>query len=240
MPVARFSRYLLRTTDVEAASAFYDAVLGHRGDGIVLLHEAALARGARPHWLGHVGVQQLGGREAVAARFVERGAERLGPPVGVGDFVILRDPNGVIGAVYDANAAKAESQANVLWHQLNTQHPEGAAANYQALFGWSFTTKLELGSLGSHQHFAFSTGDTSCGIVSDIQGRPEVHPHWLFYFGVPSLDNAVARARELGASVAGVFTLPGGARIAVCDDPQGAAFGLVEPQDAARLAQAAG
>ena len=57
MSSPRFSRYLLRTTDVEAATAFYGAVLERSGDGIVLLHESAIARGARPHWPGHVGVR---------------------------------------------------------------------------------------------------------------------------------------------------------------------------------------
>src|SRR6187397_547420 len=94
-----FSRYLLRTTDVAAAAAFYDAVLGGRGHGIVPLHEAALARGARPHWLGHVQVRELGGVEALAARFIERGATRLGPTPGVGDFVVLRDAGGALVAV---------------------------------------------------------------------------------------------------------------------------------------------
>src|SRR5689334_13898655 len=114
---SRFSRYLLRTTDVEAAAAFYGAVLERCGDGVVPLHESAIARGARPHWLGHVGVRELGGADAVAARFVERGAMRLGPPPGVGDFVVLRDAGGAIVAVTDSSA---ESCAGVVWHQLNT------------------------------------------------------------------------------------------------------------------------
>lgn len=235
MPLARFVRYLLRTTDVEAAGTFYDAVLGHRGDGIVLLHETAIARGARPHWLGHIRVHHLGGRDAVAANFVERGATRLGPPVGMGDFVVFRDPGGAVVAVTDATA---ESAAGVVWHQLNTTNAAGSVANYGALFGWSFTSKLDLGPLGRHQHFAFDAGESNCGLISDIEGRPGVHPHWLFFFGVPSLDSALARAREHGGTVVGPIQLPNGVRVAVCDDAQGAAFGLVDAKDAARLADA--
>lgn len=67
------------------------------------------------------------------------------------------------------------------------------------------------------------------------RGRPEVHTHWLF-FSVPSLDVAVGRVREHGGLVIGPMELPGGARVAACDDPQGAAFGLIEPGDAGRLA----
>jgi uncharacterized protein len=230
---SRFSRYLLRTTDVEAAAAFYDGVLERRGDGIVLLHESAIARGARPHWLGHIGVRELGGAEAIAARFVELGAMRLGPPAGVGDFVVLRDPGGAIVAVTDS---AAESSAGVVWHQLNTREPSRAAATYSALFGWSFTEKLDLGQLGRHQRFAFGTGESSIGVISDVEGRPEVHTHWLFFFVVPSLDVAVQRVRTHGGIAIGPIELPNGARVAACDDAQGAAFGVIELNDSAGLA----
>ena len=57
---------------------------------------------------------------------------------------------------------------------------------------------------------------------------PHIHPHWLFHFRVPALDAAVDRVRAGGGLVAATFELPDGRRIAVCDDPQGAAFALEE------------
>jgi len=231
---APFSRYLLRTTDVTAAAAFYDAVLAGRGDGMVPLHEEALARGARPHWLGHVRARDLGGSEALAAHFIERGAARLGPAPGRGDFVVLRDPGGALLGLTDS---EAESAAGVVWHQLNTRDPDQAAENYAALFGWSHSAPFDLGELGQHRRFAYGAGAESVGLVSGIEGRPLVHPHWLFFFAVPSLDEGVGRVRELGGVVLGPTVLPGGARVAVCDDPQGAAFGLIEPHDASKLAR---
>lgn len=232
MPPTRFTRYLLRTTDVPAATAFYDAVLERRGDGIVQLHESALARGARSHWLGHIGVRGLGGADAVAAKFIERGAMRLGPPPGVADFVVLRDPGGAIVALTDN---PAESSAGVAWHQLNTRDASQAAAHYSSLFGWTFAEKLDLGALGHHQRFAFAPGAPNIGVLSDIEARPQVHTHWLYFFAVPSLDAAVARVQTQGGLVIGPLELPSGARIAACDDPQGAAFGLVEQSDVAKL-----
>jgi len=231
---SRFSRYLLRTTDVAAAAAFYDGVLERHGDGIVLLHESAIARGARPHWLGHITVAELGGAEAMAARFVELGAMRLGPPPGSGDFVVLRDPGGAIVALTDS---VVESSAGVVWHQLNTRDSSSAAANYSALFGWSLTEKLDLGRHGHHQRFAFGTGDSSLGVISDVEGRAEVHTHWLFFFSVPSLNVAVQRVRAHGGIAIGPIELPNGVRVAACDDAQGAAFGVIELNDAAVLAR---
>jgi len=222
---SHFSRYLLRTTDVEGAAVFYDAVLGRRGDGIALLPEAAIARGARPHWLGHIGVHGRGAAEVMAARFVELGATRLSPPAVASDVVILRDPGGAIVAVTDS---AAKSSADVVWHQLNTRKPSAAAANYSSLFGWSLTETADLGDLGRHQHFAFGPGESSGGAIADIEGRPEVHAHWLFFFAVASLDASLERVRTNGGFAIGPFELPNGERGAVCDDAQGAAFGLFE------------
>jgi hypothetical protein len=126
MSTSGFSRYVLRTTGIEAAAAFYDVVLGRRGDGIVRLPESAIARGAPAHWLGHIGVGQRGGAQAVADGFVARGATRLGPPVAKGEAVVLRDPGGAVVAVTDD---APESSAGVRWHQLNTHASSDAAAS---------------------------------------------------------------------------------------------------------------
>lgn len=223
MPSPRFSRHLLRTSDVPAATAFYDAVLGQRRDEIVPLPEAAIARGAPPHWLGHIAVSDVGGAQALAGRFVERGALRLGPP-SAGD-VILRDPGGAILALTDA---RGEPATAVAWYQLNTRDRAAATANYAALFGWSFTEQLDLGALGRHQRFAFASGEPISGVFSDVEGRPGVHTHWLFYFAVRSLEGALEQVRKHGGVAIGPLELPDGVRVAVCDDPQGAAFGLIE------------
>jgi hypothetical protein len=51
--------------------------------------------------------------------------------------------------------------------------------------------------------------------------------------------SALFGVRRHGGIVIGPIELPNGVRVAACDDAQGAAFGLVEPEDAARLASVA-
>jgi hypothetical protein len=46
----------LRTSDVVAAWAFYASVFGDVVIDVVPLHEQAVARGARPHWIGYLDV----------------------------------------------------------------------------------------------------------------------------------------------------------------------------------------
>jgi len=94
----RFVRFVFRTTDVSAGRAFYASVLGDAvtDTTFVPLHEQALARGARPHWLGLLGVADVD----AAARAVEaRGGTRLGPTAPYfegGELAVVRDPGGAI------------------------------------------------------------------------------------------------------------------------------------------------
>jgi predicted enzyme related to lactoylglutathione lyase len=224
--MTRFCRFELRTTDVAAARAFYSALLGEGGMDIVPLPAEAAARGARAHWLGHLGVEEV---ERTARAFVELGAARLGPTrptSGGGEVAIVRDPGGAVVAL--ATPPPVPVRDDVVWHLLNTSDLERCIASYRELFGWHFTERLELGALGVYHPFTWHPGGASVGSMADITQRPGVHPHWLFHFHVAALEPALARVRAAGGLVIGPMVLPGGERIAVCDDPQGAAFTLRE------------
>jgi predicted enzyme related to lactoylglutathione lyase len=217
MPNARFARYVLRTADAPAAQAFYQDVLGHQADHIYPLHEQALARGARPHWLGHIDVADPA---AAAAPFLAAGGLQYGErPDGV---VVLRDPGGAILALGGVNGP---SRAGVQLHVLRAPNAENLAARYVELFGWSLGERLVLAKGETYRRFAFAPGEPSAGVVGDVTAG--VHPQWLFFFAVPSLENALAKVRAHGGVAIEPSELPDGRQVAACDDPQGAAFGLV-------------
>lgn len=237
--MTRFFQITLRTHDVDAARAFYATVLGPCALNIVQLHEQAVARGARPHWLG---LLDVGNVDDAIATFAERGATRLSPtwvnPEGL-EGATLRDPGGAIIALGKPPApAPAQASASskgpgpeVLWHELNTADVDRAKANYGELFGWEFKAPLHFSHLGaSHvfHPFAWERGGAPVGSMCDIAGRPGVHPHWIFHFRVAALDPAMSKVKAEGGIVIGPITLPSGDRIAVCDDPQGAAFAIRE------------
>jgi predicted enzyme related to lactoylglutathione lyase len=223
----RFCRFELRTTDADAARAFYARILGHDRAVIWPLHEQALARGARPHWVGYLGVEDVG---RTSAAFIERGATRLGPApptVEGGEAVVLRDPGGAIVALATPQANVGANVAAV-WQVLNTNDIERVTASYRELFGWELTDRTELGALGTYQQFAWEPGGASVGAIGDIATRPGVHPHWLFFFEVDALEPAMAATRAAGGIALDPVVLPTGERICVFDDPQGAAFALRE------------
>lgn len=215
----RFCRLQLRTTDVAGARAFYESVLGDAELEIVELPERARALGAPAHWLGQIGVDDL---DASVAAFLERGASRLGPPGG--EVAILRDPGGAGVALREGAPARMPDLA---WFLLNTENVENAKATYGAVFGWTFFEPRALGDAGVFHELAWEPGGEPVGAMTGIEGRPGVHPHWLFYFRVAEMTAAVEAVRAGGGTVVHEMTLPTGAKIAVCDDPQGAAFAMM-------------
>jgi predicted enzyme related to lactoylglutathione lyase len=228
--MVKFCRLALRTTDADAARTFYAKVLGHDRAEIWPLHEQARARGARPHWLGHLGVPDV---ERTTAAFVNRGATPLGPAQPTGDggqTAVLRDPGGAIVAVSTPPTSSASANASVTaaWYLLNTTDAAKALVNYHELFGWEVKERVEIPPHGAFHPFAWEAGGPSAGGITDITGMPGRHPHWLFFFRVDALDPAIAAARGTGGLVLDPIVLPSGERVCVCDDPQGAAFALLE------------
>lgn len=215
-----FSRFTLRTTDAAGAIDFYDAVIGGHGDAVFPLHEQAIARGARPHWLGHLDVADP---EAAAAPLIARGAQRLGP--GPQGTVVLRDPG---GALLGLGGVPGPSTAGIVWHVLRSRDAERAASTYAELFGWSLLDEIDLGPVGRYRPFAWRAGHAPAGVIGGVEGFPGVHTQWLFFFRVPSVERAVAEVTARGGVVASINELPNGRRAAACDDPQGAAFGVID------------
>lgn len=220
----RFDRWVLRTTDVDAARAFYGTLFGDAGE-VAPLPAEALARGARPHWLGHLGVGDV---EATAEAFLARGATRLGAvrAEARGRVVTLRDPGGAVVALHPRVPMPLRN--DVVLCALNTPDLARTSEAYCALFGWQRQASIALGEHGTLHTFSYESGGARVGSFADTAGRPGVHPHWLFHFRVPSLATAIAYVREAGGLVLDPIALPDGGRVAVCDDPQGAAFALRE------------
>jgi len=223
---ARFVSYALRTTEPERAHAFYAEVVSAELPPIGLLPEMARLRGAPAHWLGHVGVRSVG---SIVTNFVARGGEQLGPLVKLGDdeMAVLRDPFGSVVAVRTASTRVTDA-AEIGWHQLHTHDHERAFAFYEEMFGWRGVDAL------AHKDdryliFAWDSVAPPVGTIGNTANRHGVHPHWTYFFVVPDLDASLERAASGGGErTFGPFRRPNGTRVAVCHDPQGAEFGLMQ------------
>ena len=245
----RFSWVELMTTDPVAAKRFYQEVVGWgatemtggpmqyflftSGDapvaGLMGLPPDAATQGAPPSWLGYVEVPDV---DATIGQAVKLGAKVIAPAMDIpqaGRFAVLQDPQGAaIGILSSANPLTPETDPaahEFSWHELTTSDQAGAIAFYEQLFGWEKKSEMDMGPMGVYHMFGrdrFTYG----GIMPKAPQGPGTY--WLYYVRVAdSADAAAERAARLGAkTILPPMDVPGGDRVAVLSDPQGAVFGV--------------
>jgi predicted enzyme related to lactoylglutathione lyase len=248
--LGRFVWYELITTDKERAKAFYSKVLGWGtqdvsmpgaayslftlGDasvgGLINLPTDADKIGAKPRWIGYVGVYDVDDTAALINQL--GGAMHVSPTnfYNFSRFAVAADPQtasfGLISWLRPVRLLQADLNipGRVVWHELLAADREKALAFYSSLFGWQ-KKEARVGPRGTYQ--LFSAGqETIGGMVT--KPRTVSTPSWIYYFNVADIDVAVKRVKNGGGQVLeGPIEVPGGSWILQCLDPQGALFALV-------------
>jgi predicted enzyme related to lactoylglutathione lyase len=252
--------YELMTPDGDASKAFYDKVVGWqigepvaeyqgyrmigRSDGgfaggVLQLTDEMQHHGARPTWLGYIGVDDT---DAAVASIEQAGGKALMPPFDipkVGRVAMVTDPQGV--PFYVMKPIPPEGQENqqsdvfsvdqpqrVRWNELATTDPDAAIRFYGDQFGWSQEGDMDMGEMGKYR-FIQNRGTT----IGAVMAKPAQLPvsKWTYYFGVEGIDRAVEAIKSSGGQVLnGPMEIPGGEFAVNAIDPQGASFGLVGPR----------
>lgn len=111
------------------------------------------------------------------------------------------------------------------WNELLTGDVAGAGAFYTKLFGWQAAAMP-----GGMPYTIFKKDEMFVGGMMTLP-MPGVPPHWLNYVSVESADASAARIAELGGKICKApFDIPNVGRIAIAQDPQGAVFGIFQPE----------
>jgi hypothetical protein len=251
LPNGQFVWYEHLTHDAEAASAFYQHVVGwsaaaadipdappytilsagERPVAGLMTFPEGCGTGSDPGWVGYVSVDDV---DAFVAKVEALGGTlHVGPMeiAEVGRFAVVADPQGAVFALYTSACEGPPPPAMGTpglagWHELWAKDGAAAFAFYAELFGWTKTEAFDMGPSGVYQLFATAT-EAVGGMMTAEAG---VSTGWLFYFNVPELDAAMARVLDKGGKVAfGPQEVPGGMWIIQCHDPQGGEFALVAP-----------
>jgi len=107
------------------------------------------------------------------------------------------------------------------WNELATGDAAAATKFYSTLFGWT-TSAIPLGD-GTDYVMLQHDGKDAAALYETKQSPP----HWLSYVSVAVVDDAVAKAKELGGTLfAGPMDVTDAGRMAVLADPQGAVFAV--------------
>jgi predicted enzyme related to lactoylglutathione lyase len=250
-----FIWYELMTSDLDSALDFYRAIVGwstadepnaaaagvryailsagERGiGGAIQLTDEMTAHGARPGWLGYIGVADT---DAKAKAVADAGGKILMGPAdipNVGRFALVADPGGAPFHLMTPNPrpdvppVPEGTPGTVGWHELYAGGGEKAAfAFYSSQFGWETLTEMDMGPMGVYRIFG-ADGARLGGMMN----KPEQLPTsvWGYYFHVDGIDAAAERVRANGGTVrTGPMEVPDESWIIQGSDPQGAAFSLV-------------
>lgn len=115
------------------------------------------------------------------------------------------------------------------WVDLTTSDAGAAKDFYGGLFGWDFEDN-EIPGDGGVYTMCKVDGDYVAAIPGSTDQAP---PHWNSYVTVASADESATRAKELGAHVIeGPFDVMEAGRMALFQDPTGAALCVWEARDA--------
>lgn len=248
--------YELMTTDSDAATKFYGAVVpgwsisgpiggdqdyrminrsdGGMAGGVLKLTDEMRSEGGRPLWMGYVGVDDV---DATVARIEAKGGKALMPAFDIpqGRIAMVADPQGnpfyVMKPIPPADKPEAESDVFSSDQEQRVSWnelstPDPAAA--RQFYGELFGwVSDDFMDMGEFGEYRFfDHGSTRIGAVSGVV--PGAPAGWRYYIRVPSISKSAESVKANGGTIAmGPMEVPGGDHIIIGHDPQGAEFALV-------------
>ena len=243
--------YELMTTDMKAAQAFYNAVIGWTSSpfqgapqpyatfnrsaeapvaGVMTTPEGV---NAPPFWAMYVGVPK---KEEAAADIRRLGGSDVSPVIDipkVGRMQMMKDPQGAAFYIIQPASTEGPPEAapevgEASWHELMTTDASAAMKFYSDVFHWQPSDTMDMGDMGKYLMFNRPHGMIG-GMMNRPPGMAHVPPNWAIYFRVPDINAAVERIKINGGKILnGPMEVPGGDRVVNAMDPHGAAFSLHE------------
>lgn len=249
--------YELITTDTEAATAFYGELVGwttqemptapglppytiwEATDGgtktgvgglVPRPAEATIPAG----WYAYFSVADVDAK--IAENAAAGGRTHMGgyDIPHVGRIALVEDAQGIVFYLMTPTpptpGATSTSFSGTLpqrcaWNELVTTDHKAALPYYRDLLGWVSNEAMPMGAMGDYSFI--DAGGIQIGAMMD-RSASEQPLKWTFYFRVPSADAAAEQVKALGGQVImGPMDVPGGQRIIVAVDPQGASVGFV-------------
>lgn len=254
-----FCKVDLNARDPDAARVFYSGLFGWTGefagragnaapyerfflDGLLVAGMGRMSdemrdAGAPSAWVSYIRVDDAA---AVAASAEELGAKITVPATTIGEagrIAFIEDTTGAGVAFWEAGLEPGAEATKVpgtfCWNELATPDLDLAQAFYAELLGWT-------GYVNPHSPAPYriieNAGRSNGGILEMTGEWGGAPPHWIVYFAVEDAAAAAERVRALGGTVHhGPFDTAAG-KLVVCRDNQGAAFHMLELEQAADAA----
>jgi hypothetical protein len=245
---SKFVWYDLMTSDVKAAAAFYEKVVGWKiadsgmpgmdywiitmnSDQVGgMMPKPPTAQSMPPMWNGYIASADVDADSKKAAKLGGMICQDPMDIPGVGRFSVIADPAGATFLLFKGNGEAPKdfemgTPGHIAWRELTHKGLDKVWPFYEKMFGWKKTEAYEMGPDYTYQTFGTGDGMTG-GMGPQMPGGPP--PSWTYYFAVPKLEAALDVVKANGGKVHnGPMEVPGNAWIANCEDPQGAMFSLL-------------
>lgn len=237
----------LATPDPAAAKAFYGGVFGwvfaDQGEdfgGYVMCTKQDLPVAGmgpmmgnvpKPMWTVYLATADA---DATVAQALALGGTVAAPAMDVanlGRMAVIVDPTQAAFGIWQSGlhtgTGLIREHGALTWAEVNTGDAPAARDFYAGLFDLAHA-KIE----GMDYFTLNPAGATpSSGVLQMTAEWAGIPPHWMVYFAVESADAAAESIKALGGEVKhGPFDTPHG-RMAVCMDPMGAPFSVIEAID---------
>ncbi|MER6948977.1 VOC family protein [Nonomuraea sp. NPDC000554] len=237
----------LSSTDVDASVRFYGRLFGWQAEMIddpeaggygQFVYDGDKVAGVGPvsgegmpsAWNTYVATDDAA---VTADRVKNAGGTVVMEPMRIfeeGTMAIFQAPDQSFVSVWQAGNHKGAQLVNepgaFCWNELVSRDVPAAERFYSSVFGWTPNTQ----DMGGMRYTEWQLGGDSIGGMIEMPGDypPDTPSFWMVYFAVADLDRAVGDARRLGANVlVESMDTPAG-RFAMCVDPQGAPFSMIQ------------
>ncbi|MEM7136414.1 MAG: VOC family protein [Myxococcota bacterium] len=243
----KFVWFELLTKDTEKAQAFYAETLPWKiqptpmQDGstysMISAGEAGIGGLLSPQteaptrWVSYVSVENV---DAAAAKVKAAGGALHGDAFdmpGVGRIQAVTDAHGGAFSLFKAESGDppaVEGTGAFHWNELWTQDPEGSLRFYENVLGYTHDAM----EMPNGTYYVFMNGDKPAGGMLKAPSS-DIPTMWLQYVAVEDCDEALARAKQNGATVVSEpMDAEGVGRFGIIRDPVGGMMGLIKPATA--------
>ena len=177
-----------------------------------------------PYWTMYVSVADI---EATAARVEAHGGTIVVPPMEVmtaGKMGVFIDSVGAAVSgwqpIEHIGAQIVNEPGSFCWSELRTADVGPAFGFYERVFNW-VANSIEMDAT---PYTLWQLGDRP---IAGMMADPDGPSRWETSFAVADCDAAVAKAVQLGGSVAHAAVDSSAGRYAMLVDPHGAGFGVI-------------
>jgi predicted enzyme related to lactoylglutathione lyase len=188
-------------------------------------------QGMPPHWMPYICTKDI---NSVLDKTKDAGGNAITDKIVVGDegaMAMIQDNEGAFVALWEPGEHCGSLYKNVpgalSWVEHGSKRMSVPTPFYEKVFGW--TSKKDYYPDMAYTLF-MKDGEMVAGMYEMPDELKDVPPHWMPYFLIENIDETIKTAQQSGGGIKMPKAfVKGVGHFSVIADPQGAVFGVIQP-----------